>query len=241
MKGTDAIDDARRALLLRALAAGLFTVGEVAARPARAAALLGKVPSRLPPGRSFYEIEGRVTVNGAPATLATVVHAGDTVETPPGGKAIFAVGKDAFLMRAASRLETRGSRFAIHFLRMVSGRLLSVFGKSRHQMSTGIATIGIRGTGLYVESYPDESYVCTCYGTTRIGAVGDPQSAETIVSHHHNAPRYVLASGATGERIRPAPFINHTDVELALIEALVGRTPPFAVPGSIYGAPRRPY
>jgi len=33
--------------------------------------------------------------------------------------------------------------------------------------------------------------------------------------------------------------INHTDMELLLITALVGRTPPFAVSGSGYGAPRK--
>jgi hypothetical protein len=40
-------------------------------------------------------------------------------------------------------------------------------------------------------------------------------------------------------RIEPAPFINHTDVELALIEALVGRAPPFSLFDEDYGGARR--
>jgi hypothetical protein len=43
-----------------------------------------------------------------------------------------------------------------------------------------------------------------------------------------------------GEQIiRPAPFINHTDVELALLEELVGRSVPFAIGSDVYEAPRK--
>ena len=124
-------------------------------------------------------------------------------------------------------------------LRLLTGALLSVFGKREHHFSTPTATIGIRGTGLYVESEPEFSYVCTCYGTTDIAAAGDDASKETIVSRHHDAPRYVYADGASGQRIRSAPFKNHTDLELALIEALVGRTTPFNLFDEGYGSPRR--
>ena len=48
-------------------------------------------------------------------------------------------------------------------------------------------------------------------------------------------PARPAAAGA----IDPAPFINHTDVELALIEALVGRTPPFSLFDEDYGGARR--
>ena len=53
---------------------------------------------------------------------------------------------------------------------------------------------------------------------------------------HHEAPRYVLASG---QRIRPAPFINHSDLELMLIETLVGRVTPFPLFDEDYGGARR--
>jgi len=57
-----------------------------------------------------------------------------------------------------------------------------------------------------------------------------------------DAPRYILADGAAGTRIQAAPFINHDDDdELTLIEALLGREPPFAVFGGSYGPPRLNY
>lgn len=121
-------------------------------------------------------------------------------------------------------------------LRLLSGRLLSVFGVRRRdeplEVRTPTAAIGVRGTGVYVESEPDHSYVCTCYGTPRLAAVGDPASRESVTSEYHDAPRYILGDGAAGKRIEHAPIINHTDMELILIEELVGRVPPFAVPSA---------
>ena len=64
-------DDPRRRLLVRALAAGLFS-GSVASRNALAQ-VLGSAPAALPPGRSIYRIEGQVLVDGQPATLETRV------------------------------------------------------------------------------------------------------------------------------------------------------------------------
>lgn len=72
------------------------------------------------------------------------------------------------------------------------------------------------------------TYVCTCYGATDIAASDDPKISESVVSAHHDAPRYVLAKADKGRRIVPAPFKNHTDLELTLIESLVGRNPPFS-------------
>jgi hypothetical protein len=60
-----------------------------------------------------------------------------------------------------------------------------------------------------------------------------------VISKHHDQPLYVLPSAANGELIVAAPFINHTDTELALIEELVGRTTPFAFSGGGYEVPRR--
>lgn len=223
-------DESRRLFLLRALAAGLF-----AASPMARAGALGKVPRELPAGKSVYSLRGELRVNGQAATEDSSIGARDVLRTGPGSQAIFVVGKDAFILRENSELHLSGDNLLVDGLRLVSGALLSVFGRSHHQVATLTATIGIRGTGLYVEAQPDLSYVCTCYGTTEIGAAAAPGNVETIVSRHHDAPRYVTADG----KIRPAPFINHTDEELMLIEALVGRVPPFALFDDSYGGPKR--
>lgn len=239
MRQKSEIDDPRRLFLVRLLAAGAFALTLPFAAQRRVHA---EVPGPMPPGRSIYKLKGNVRVNGQAASLTTPISAGDLIETGADGFVIFVVGQDAFILRAGSSLQLSAAsagnaedgavkRTAVSLMRLATGKVLSVFGKGEHTIATPTASIGIRGTGIYVESDPDETYVCTCYGTAAISAAGDPASTETVVSTHHSAPRYVSASGDAGQRIRPAPFKDHSDEELLLIETLVGRTTPFVVPG----------
>lgn len=87
------------------------------------------------------------------------------------------------------------------------------------------ATLGIRGTAIYAEADPVRSYLCTCYGTVDIQATSNPLQQETVITKRHDAPRYIYASGV--RLIEKAPVINHTDDELFMLEALVGRMPEF--------------
>jgi len=229
-------EDPRRAFLLKALAAGLLGAGGI---PSAAAQLFGKRPQRLPAGQSVYEVSGPVTVNGQAVSGTTRIAPGDRIETGAGAQLIFVVGADAFILREKSRVEIGGAGAVVNLARLATGALLSVFGRGTpKRVITSTSTIGIRGTGLYVEARADLSYVCNCYGEIEIAAADDPNVTERIVSRHHDAPRYVLKPGAA-KRIQPAPFINHTDLELTLIESLVGRTPPFALFDEGYGGARR--
>ena len=233
-------DDPRRRVLIQALSAGLFSLaGDAVAQ------IFGTVPGKLPEGQSFYRVSGRVLVNNREATLQTPVRVGDILETAANAEAVFVVAEDAFMLRGESRMliepPPRGSGL-VSSLRLVTGKVLSVFGKGRPtRIATSTATIGIRGTGVYTESDPEQTYFCTCYGVSDVAAADDPQSRETVAATHHDRPLYILAKGAAGGRIRRAPFINHTDQELMLIETLVGRTPPFVFPLDDYSAPRREY
>jgi hypothetical protein len=234
-RNNDDAEDPRRAFLLRMLAAGLLGAGGISGA---AAQILGRRPKKLPSGQSVYEASGAVTVNGQAAGDATRIAAGDRVETGAGAQLVFVIGSDAFILRENSRLELGGSNFMVDTMRLATGALLSVFGAGAKRVVTSTAATGVRGTGLYVESEPERSYVCTCYGEVLISAVDDANVSERIVSRHHDAPRYVLKAGAA-RRIQPAPFINHTDLELTLIESLVGRTPPFSLFDEGYGGARR--
>jgi len=239
-KTSDEIDDSRRALLVWALANGIFVASGLLPGARNAAAqVLGRVPKPLPAGQSFYEVTGPVRVNGKPAGRDTRVGPNDSVETGKGARVIFVVGSEAILLRAETKLEMKGSNVIVNQLRLLTGAMLSVFGKGNRVVVAPTSTIGIRGTGLYVEAQPDMTYVCTCYGTTDIAAADDPKISEQVVSAHHDAPRYVLAKPDKGRRIVPAPFKNHSDLELMLIESLVGRAPPFSLFDESYGSPRR--
>lgn len=234
------IDDPRREFLIRALSAGIYVAGSGGI--IRSAWAMGKVPIELPPGKSIYDIRGEVLVDNRMATLDTKITPTSTIKTGANGQLIFVVGKDAFILRENSQLVLEGGNLLVTNLRLITGKILSVFGKRTPQQRLGIktvtATIGIRGTGIYVESDPEQSYVCTCYGLADLLANNDKQSHERVETQHHDAPRYILTNAPAGQNIQPAPVINHSDDELALIEALVGRSVPFSFTGN-YSTPRK--
>jgi hypothetical protein len=70
------------------------------------------------------------------------------------------------------------------------------------QLKTGTATVGIRGTGFYVEAQEDQTYFCTCYGTTEVAAVKQPEKVETISATRHDRPR-LHPRGRWGRRAHP--------------------------------------
>jgi hypothetical protein len=236
-------EDPRRRVLIRALAAGFFS-GSLAGREALAQ-IFGSTPAKLPPGKSIYRISGQVLIDGKPATLETRVGGGATVETGKNSEVVYTVGESAFILRSESRvtLETRepGS-LLLTGLKLLTGKILSVFpSRGAIRMTTRNATIGIRGTGVYMEADPEQTYFCTCYGLAEVAAADDPDNKEIVASAHHDRPLYIVGGAPQGKSIRDAPFINHTDQELMLVETLVGRKPPFVFPKDDYTGPRRSY
>jgi len=179
--------------------------------------------------KGVARVRGEATVGGRPAERGMEVKPDDVVVTGRNSELVFVVGRDAFLARSNSRIELSGAagRTAVSALRIVTGALLSVFepGGGR-TLRTSTATIGIRGTGIYVEVEQQRTYACTCYGEAELTPVDEPKEAETVRTTHHDQPRYIYAKGMP-RMIESAPVVNHTDVELTLLESLVGRKVPF--------------
>ncbi|PPE73839.1 hypothetical protein C3942_10565 [Solimonas fluminis] len=238
----DEADDSRREFLLQALSLGLLAGGSGWQTQALAG-VLGELPGKLPQGRSIFSMQGEVLVNGRPASRDTPIGPEDHVKTGKGASLVAVVGQDALILRGDSELKLDAGRAARQFFRLVSGAMLTVFGRRERELSvyTPTATIGIRGTGVYFEADPEKTYVCTCYGRVQIEAGDDPAVREEIVARHHDAPRYVLAKPQNGRRIVPASFQWHTDLELMTLEALVGREVPFKLEAGQYKGPRREY
>ncbi len=196
------------------------------------AARLGLLREALAAGKlekGVYRVRGEARVNGVPAREGMDVKAGDIITTGRDGELVFVIGKDALLVRANARVEVSGRAGALlaDGLRIVTGAVLSVFSPGgQRTIRVRTATIGIRGTAVYVEDMRDRAYVCTCYGVADVAAEDDASVRETVTTEYHDQPRYVYPAG-TAERIVKAPVINHSDAELILLESLVGREPPF--------------
>jgi hypothetical protein len=178
--------------------------------------------------QGMQRVRGEVFINGTPAATGNIVRPGDTVSSGRRAMAMFVVGEDAFLLRENSRIELAGRELFIDALRLLTGRLLGVFGKGGdRRIITPAATIGIRGTGAYMEAEDARTYFCLCYGSAEI-ATSDGAARDAFSSRHHDTPRYIYGDGRANA-ITGASVSNHTDEELIILEALVGRRPPQSV------------
>lgn len=212
-----------QALQRRALLKGFAaTAAGAALMPHLLAAALAQ--QEKPRTAMIHTLEGDVRVNDRPATVGTAIRSGDTLSSGRGSYATWTLEGDAFLIRQNSRLIISGAQNAATLFRIVTGRMLSVFAKGgQRTLSASTATIGIRGTGAYLEAYRDRAYFCLCYGAadieTRTGA------KESLVSRYHETPRIIYADNRPSPMIT-GPVVNHSDAELIMLEALMGRRPP---------------
>lgn len=176
--------------------------------------------------QGIFRLEGEATFNGLKLKVGDVPRLPLTVITGANTTLVFVLGADAYLVRSNSHLILDGgdvkapSRVAT--VKLLAGKLLSVFEKGERRLTTPTAIAGIRGTGIYLESEAQRSYICLCYGSARLGPLAAPQLQETFSTTHHESPRWVYA-----DRMEAARVINHDDDELILLESLTGRLPPF--------------
>jgi hypothetical protein len=210
----------RRRELLKRLAGGALG----------AAGLHGAIREALASGdkpttTGIYRAEGFVTVNKKEAKAGTPVNLGDRISTGPGASAVVVWKGDAFLLRNETTIEVRGRNGVIEGLLVATGKVLSVFAKKPVAIQAAHATIGIRGTGAYLEVEPKSVYFCLCYGEAVVEGSGmaDPRVVKTT---HHEQP-LVLSDYGGIMKIEPGGFRDHTDAELVMLEGLVGREPPF--------------
>jgi hypothetical protein len=122
---------------------------------------------RIARAGEIAELRGKVLVNHREADRKAPIFAGDSIETGPSSRLVFTLNEDAFLLREGStlRLEKKSQFGAlVAGLRLVTGALAVAFGKGNKKIYSPTATAGIRGTGIYLESRPDVTYFCTCYG-----------------------------------------------------------------------------
>ena len=216
----------RRALVQAILLAGGMTPGLL--NVIRSAHAMSQTP--IVPG--VQEFTGDFRINGIPARRGDLVKSGDIATTGPNSSAIIIVGRHAFMLRANSRVEF----YPVYFekegvvsgvLKVAAGAMLSVFGETNNTtITTPLANIGIRGTGCYVDSRPERTYACVCYGRADLVSAPTDRLLETLETTKHESPRYIYPPDAP-KLITKAPVIDHSDVELRLLESLVHRTPPF--------------
>ena len=212
--------DAKRQTLKKLIATSLIASSSLSGL-IREALANGTQP--IHPG--VNKVTGSVLINGKAAYIGMTVGSGDTIVTKAGSEIIYVIGQDAFLQRENSTVSFSGTTADV--MRVLTGKILSVFGKGHKKLETATATIGIRGTGCYIESEAERVYFCLCYGSAELSPLADPSHVERIETKHHDHPVYINSNSSQPMMV-DASVINHSDAELELLESLVGRRPPFA-------------
>src|SRR5260221_7396387 len=116
-------DESRREFLVQPLSLGLLA-GGTGWNAQALAALFGKLPGKLPEGKSVFELKGDVQVNGKPADHNTVIGPADKITTGSNSYLVAAVGANAFILRDRSAFELGGPNPAKQLFRLVTGKLL---------------------------------------------------------------------------------------------------------------------
>ena len=186
--------------------------------------------------RPIHELRGNVKINGKPATADSVINPGDTVVTGTDGYIVFVIGESAFMLRSRSELvvekphpEAFGAVYGL--IRLLTGALGATFKKGTPAgLRIANATIGIRGTGIYMETRGTGTYFCTCWGKTEI-TIADTQVQKEIVDATRHNPRFIAQKALeNGSFFMPAPFETHTDAEMDILEKCVSRRAPWITP-----------
>ena len=209
----------------RSLIQALATAGALG--PAGVCGLISEAlaEGNKPVAPGMHRIVGTVTVNGQPAREGQLIRNGDTIVTGARSEAIYVIGQDAYMQREKSTINF-AAEAAAGAMRVITGKILSVFGKGEKKLVVPTATIGIRGTACYIETEEKATYFCLCYGVADVSPAADPKHIERIETTHHDHPILIHDDSAM-PTMAPASVINHTDAELILLENLVGRWPPF--------------
>ena len=175
--------------------------------------------------QSVHELQGTAFRNRELITPATRINPGDWVSVSHGSSLTFSVGQDVYRLRGGTSLKLEASGNSATGLYLLTGALLGVFGQGAKTIYTRSAIIGIRGTGLYIDNKPTQTYLCTCYGETELQLPGLGNRSYTAT--HHKAVMISTPDGEKPDIQDAAAPEGHTDDELRKSESYVGRTVPF--------------
>ncbi|MCW8914695.1 MAG: hypothetical protein OQK24_02445 [Magnetovibrio sp.] len=192
----------------------------------------------MPVKPGVQALSGDVRLNGKPAHMGQEVFPGDVCATGNDGSCTIVIGEHVYLLREDAVVEFYAEDFEEGVngsisgkIRLFAGAMLSVFAPTQTQIVTPMATIGIRGTACYVDVQRGRTYACVCYGGAELKSTQTGALLETVQTQHHDSPRYIYEADAA-RQIEHAPVVNHSDAELRMLEALVGRVPEFDQPGA---------
>lgn len=143
-------------------------------------------------------------------------------------EAKFKIGKDAFLLRPNSKIELSHDGTFTKALTLLGGGVMGVFGGGDKVLKTKTFTAGIRGTGVYLQEYANDSvYSCLCYGKGDYKYNNSGEILFSLDSIHHDKPVYINQTNSGKLEYKISHENNHNDDELRALEKMCARVAPF--------------
>lgn len=184
-----------------------------------------------------------VSVNGTQAWIAEgkeriplkpglELRKGDVVQTgdQTSAKLLLGQGEVALLLKPNSTLLVQKAEKRDYRVVVKTGALLSTVrkpvGEATHfSIQTRAATMGVRGTTLYVRDEPGKPvFFCPCHGKINVRSK-DGSNAVDFDSVHHDTPKLIAGGNSLlSARMTPMPGgyeIGHSDDEIADLQKLL--------------------
>jgi hypothetical protein len=178
--------------------------------------------------RSFIQsLEGKVMLNKVPATKGSFIKSADEITTLANSKATVVYEDEVYQIRENTTFIFPSGVNKDNASNLVAGSVLAAFtpGKPRKMKIGGLATLSIRGTGIYARSDNEGVHYCLCYGHSTLASHDHSVDLDTASKFHKDL--IVLKDG----NIRTPKFterkLDHTSRENIQLEKLLNRPSPF--------------
>ena len=176
------------------------------------------------PVRRFLQVEGTVTMDGAPATVDAAIPETAKIVTGKDGRAVITLEPGGIIeIRKGSTVEVGKSERKDKSLKLALGTLWSfVPNGSSYEVVTDNAVAGVRGTVFYMEAQgPKKTYLCACDGEIDLVGANPKLNKPLKSSMEHKA--FMIMTKGKKQVARKAKRLNHTDEQKDALLPLMGQ------------------
>ena len=175
----------------------------------------------------IQKLEGKVLINKVSAIKGAAVKSADEITTLSNSKAVVLYENEVYQIRENTTFILPSSSSKDNTSNLVTGSVLAAFtpGKPRKMKIGGLATLSIRGTGIYARTDNQGVHYCLCYGQSTLASHDHSVDLDTISKFHKDL--IVLKDGDIRKPKMTERKLDHTSRENIELEKLLNRPSPF--------------
>ena len=179
------------------------------------------------PARRFLEVDGKVTLDGADATVGMVIPAEALIKTTKKAHAVITL-KPGSVIEIGAKSEVKFSTGEANKLsaQLVLGSLWNFFPSGAdYEVKTNNAVAGIRGTDFFVEApKKNMTYICACSGDVQMTGANKKKFDKTISSPNNDHKGFMFKGKGKKTKAKKAKRHGHEDARAAELMTLLETT-----------------